>query len=90
MKKFVDACIERPVSVAMFTIAIAIFGIVSFTRLPLSLLPDISYPTLTVETQYPGAAPAEVESLVDSPPRGISGCDLRGPKLDVQLSRGNL
>ena len=67
MKKFVDACIERPVSVAMFTIAIAIFGIVSFTRLPLSLLPDISYPTLTVETQYPGAAPAEVESLVTRP-----------------------
>ncbi len=67
MKKFVDACIERPVSVAMFTIAIAIFGLVSFTRLPLSLLPDISYPTLTIETEYPGAAPAEIEALITRP-----------------------
>ena len=51
----------------MFTVAVAIFGIVSFTRLPLNLLPDISYPSLTVETRYQGAAPAEVESLLSRP-----------------------
>ena len=67
MSRLVDFCIRRPVSVSMFTMAIAIFGIVSFTRLPLNLLPDISYPSLTVETRYQGAAPAEVESLVSQP-----------------------
>ena len=67
MTRLVDFCIRRPVSVSMFTVAVAIFGIVSFTRLPLNLLPDISYPSLTVETRYQGAAPAEVESLVSRP-----------------------
>ncbi|HSF20359.1 MAG TPA: efflux RND transporter permease subunit [Vicinamibacteria bacterium] len=67
MSRLIDACIRRPVSVSMFTVAVAIFGVVSFTRLPLNLLPDISYPSLTVETRYPGAAPAEVESLVSQP-----------------------
>ena len=57
MSRLVDFCIRRPVSVSMFTVAVAIFGIVSFTRLPLNLLPDISYPSLTVETRYQGAAP---------------------------------
>ena len=67
MSRLVDFCIRRPVSVSMFTVAVAIFGIVSFTRLPLNLLPDISYPSLTVETRYQGAAPAEVESLLSRP-----------------------
>ena len=67
MTRLVDFCIRRPVSVSMFTVAVAIFGIVSFTRLLLNLLPDISYPSLTVETRYQGAAPAEVESLVSRP-----------------------
>ena len=37
----------------------SVFGIVAFTRLPINLLPNISYPSLTVETRYQGAAPAE-------------------------------
>src|SRR5688572_16799878 len=48
----------------MATLAVVLFGLVSFQRLPINLLPDLSYPSLTVETRFPGAAPAEVESLV--------------------------
>src|SRR5262245_35784248 len=48
----------------MLTVAVVLFGLVSFQRLPLNLLPELSYPSLTVETRFPGAAPAEVESLV--------------------------
>jgi len=48
----------------MFTVAVVMFGLVAFQRLPINLLPDLSYPSLTVETRFPGAAPAEVESLV--------------------------
>jgi HAE1 family hydrophobic/amphiphilic exporter-1 len=51
----------------MVAIAVLLFGLVAFTRLPINLLPDISYPTVTVETRFPGAAPAEVESLVTRP-----------------------
>src|SRR2546425_8635961 len=48
-------------------IALVVFGIVAFPRLPINLLPNISYPCLTVETRYQGAAPAEIESLVSRP-----------------------
>ncbi len=48
----------------MVVLAVATFGLVSLQKLPVTLLPDISYPTLTVRTEYEGAAPAEVEKLV--------------------------
>lgn len=56
--------VRRPVAVLMVVLAVATFGLVSLQKLPVTLLPDISYPTLTVRTEYEGAAPAEVEKLV--------------------------
>jgi HAE1 family hydrophobic/amphiphilic exporter-1 len=54
----------RPVAITMFMVAIAVFGVVSFEKLPLDLLPEISYPTLTVRTHYRGAAPEDVEDRI--------------------------
>ncbi|MGI9627706.1 MAG: efflux RND transporter permease subunit [Longimicrobiales bacterium] len=54
----------RPVAVAMLFLAIVLLGIISFTRLPIDLLPDVSYPRLVVYTGYPDVAPAEVERLI--------------------------
>ena len=51
----------------MFTVAACVFGFVALGRLPVNLLPEISYPTLTVETRMTGAAPIEVETLVTRP-----------------------
>ena len=65
--KLVDIAVKRPVAVAMFTFAILLFGIVSLGRLSVNLLPELSYPTLTIRTDYTGAAPAEVEQLVSKP-----------------------
>ena len=59
--------VEHPVTVLMVTVAVFVFGWVSFGQLPLDLMPDISYPTLTVRTAYDGAAPEEVESQVSRP-----------------------
>lgn len=59
--------VNRPVTIAMVTLAVMIFGLVALNRLPVTLLPDLSYPTLTIRTEYPGAAPAEVEQLVSKP-----------------------
>ena len=53
--------IRRPVAVTMFVISLAVFGAVSFSKLRVDLLPEISYPTLTVRTAWPGAAPEDVE-----------------------------
>ena len=57
----------RPVTVSMFVVALLLFGIVSLDRLALNLLPDISYPSLTIQTDYEDAAPEEVESLITRP-----------------------
>ena len=58
---------RRPVAILMVVMAICVFGWVSYQRLSLNLMPDISYPTLTVRTEYPGAAPEEVEMLLARP-----------------------
>jgi HAE1 family hydrophobic/amphiphilic exporter-1 len=63
----IDTSVKRPVTVWMFMLAIILFGMVGFSRLAVKLLPDLSYPTLTIRTQYDGAAPVEVEQLVSKP-----------------------
>ncbi|MFT4648810.1 MAG: HAE1 family hydrophobic/amphiphilic exporter-1 [Glaciecola sp.] len=55
---------KRPVAVTCIFLAVALFGMVSLDRLPMDLLPEISYPTLTVRTTYPGAAPEDVEDRI--------------------------
>ncbi|NDV90080.1 MMPL family transporter [Alteromonas sp. 345S023] len=65
--RIVDIAVRRPVAVSMFTFAVLLFGMVSLSRLSVNLLPDLSYPTLTIRTDYTGAAPAEVEQLVSRP-----------------------
>lgn len=65
--RIVGFSIRRPVTVTMLFLAIAVFGGVSYSRLALNLLPEISYPTLTIRTNYEGAAPAEIENLISKP-----------------------
>lgn len=59
-----DLSIKRPVATAMLYLAVGVLGVVSFSRLPIDLLPDVSFPTLSVWTTYPDAGPAEVERFV--------------------------
>lgn len=65
--RFYDQVVRHPIAVVMVTIAVMVFGLVSYAKLPLNLMPDISYPTLTVRTEYSGAAPEEVENQVSRP-----------------------
>jgi HAE1 family hydrophobic/amphiphilic exporter-1 len=65
--KIVKFSINHPVSVFMFTVAAIIFGFISYSKLRLNLLPKISYPTLTIQTEYPGTAPSEIENIISKP-----------------------
>jgi hydrophobic/amphiphilic exporter-1 (mainly G- bacteria), HAE1 family len=65
--KLVDLSIRRPVAVTMGFLALTVFGVVSFSRLQLDLLPDVSFPTLTVRTEYAGVGPQEIETLISRP-----------------------
>lgn len=65
--RVVDFSVRRPVAVSMAFVAVLVFGAVSFTRLPLDLLPDLSFPTVTIELTYDGVGPREMETLVSRP-----------------------
>ena len=58
---------QRPVAVLMIFVAAMVFGIFSYRLLPLTLMPELAYPTLTVRTEYPGSAPEEVENDISRP-----------------------
>ncbi|MBE2291288.1 MAG: efflux RND transporter permease subunit, partial [Xanthomonadaceae bacterium] len=63
----IEFATRRRVTVAMATVTLVLFGLISLSSLRVELLPDLSYPTLTVRTDYEGAAPAEVETLISQP-----------------------
>ncbi len=59
--------VKKPVSTVAATLAIVLLGSVSLTRLPVSLLPDVTLPVLTIRTLYPGAAATEVSRFIAEP-----------------------
>jgi len=65
--KLIELSTRRPVSVFIFAVAAVVFGLIAFSNLATDLLPDITYPSITVRTTYDGAAPLEIESLVTRP-----------------------
>ena len=68
--KLVEFSTDRRITVAMLMVAVVAFGLIGFDRLAVNLLPDITYPTITVRTEYAGVAPAEIERLVAEPIEG--------------------
>lgn len=59
--------VDRPVATTMIVVAICVFGALSYGRLRVALMPELTYPTMTVRTNYAGAAPEEVEREVARP-----------------------
>jgi multidrug efflux pump len=59
--------IARPVATTLLTLGIALAGILAFFRLPVSPLPQVDFPTISVSAQLPGASPDTVATSVASP-----------------------
>ncbi|MCC7033902.1 MAG: efflux RND transporter permease subunit [Acidobacteria bacterium] len=59
--------IHRPVTMFMISFVIVLLGAISLTRLPVDLLPDTEFPSITVRVSYPGVGPLEMEELVTRP-----------------------
>ncbi|MBM3818637.1 MAG: efflux RND transporter permease subunit [Acidimicrobiia bacterium] len=59
--------IERPVTMFMLSAIIVLLGAISLTRLPVDLMPEIQMPTISVNVNYPGVGPLEMEQLVTRP-----------------------
>ena len=59
--------ILRPVATTLLMAAILIVGAMAYKQLPLSALPEVAYPTIEVETFYPGASPEVMTSAITAP-----------------------
>jgi HAE1 family hydrophobic/amphiphilic exporter-1 len=86
MRGLVELAVRRRVSVVMASLAVIAFGVVGYSRLSLELFPEISYPSLTVQTSFPDTAPQEVENLVTRPVEEAVGV-LRGLQSIHSVSR---
>ena len=86
MRRLIEIATERRVTIVMFTVAVVLFGIVSLSRLKVNLLPDISYPTVTIRTELTGAAPVEIENLLTKPIEEAVGV-IRNVRLVRSVSR---
>lgn len=85
----VEFSVARKVTVLMVSVALVAFGIVGFLRLPINLLPSLSYPSLTVQTEFTNAAPAEIEQLITRPVEEVVGV-LKGLKQIHSVSRSGV
>jgi HAE1 family hydrophobic/amphiphilic exporter-1 len=65
--KVIRYAVSHPVTVWMVALAAIVFGLVALGRLDMRLLPEIRYPTLTVQTELPNTAPVDVENLLTRP-----------------------
>ncbi len=59
--------IQRPVATSLMMAGIVLVGVVAYTQLPVSALPQVDYPTIQVQTFYPGASPEVMTSAVTAP-----------------------
>jgi len=59
--------IKRPIFISCIVLIILIMGLISYSRIGMELIPDMSFPTIAVSTQYSGASPEEIAQLVTKP-----------------------
>ncbi|MEB2359941.1 MAG: efflux RND transporter permease subunit [Bryobacteraceae bacterium] len=59
--------VNRPVTTLMACLILILLGGIAFVRLPVDLMPELVYPTISVRAEYPGVAPEEMETLVARP-----------------------
>ena len=65
--KISRAAVQRPIFTVMVVLIVILLGIISLLRLPIDLMPDISYPTVSVSCIYENAGPEEIEELITRP-----------------------
>ena len=67
------AAIRRPVTTMMVCVAVVLLGVIAWVRMPQELFPSVTYPQISIVTQYKDAAPEEIELLVTNPIEEVVG-----------------
>ena len=74
-----ELCIRRPVMTTLLTVSLVVFGVVAYRLLPVSDMPNVEFPTISVSASLPGASPETMASAVATPLEGqlstIAGID---------------
>ena len=65
--KLSQFAVDRPIFTTMIALIVILLGAVSLIRLPIDLMPDVTYPTLSIRTNYADAGPEETEELITRP-----------------------
>ncbi|MFO7660718.1 MAG: efflux RND transporter permease subunit [Candidatus Cloacimonadaceae bacterium] len=81
--------VERPIFTSMVVLIILILGGIAFFRLPIDLMPDITFPTLSVSTSYGNASPEEMEELVTRPVEQAMAAVPGVQSIESESSEGN-
>ena len=64
--------IDRPIAVIAAVLMILLFGLLALQTIPIQLIPDVRQPVLNIQTNWPGAAPAEIEREIINRQEGPS------------------
>jgi HAE1 family hydrophobic/amphiphilic exporter-1 len=79
MQKLAEICVRRPVFATMLILTLMVLGVFSYNRLTVERFPRVEFPTITVTTRLPGAAPQEIETeitdKIEEAVNTISGID---------------
>lgn len=86
---WIRVLVNRPVLVTVIYLIILIFGLFSYSRLPIDMLPEIKAPVLTIVTAYPGASALDVENKISEPLEDALG-SISGLKEISSVSRENI
>ena len=81
--------IHRPVTMFMISAVITLLGLISLLRLPVDLMPDVSFPAITVRVGYQGVGPLEMEELVTRPIEQAVSAVAGLQRLESTSSEGN-
>jgi HAE1 family hydrophobic/amphiphilic exporter-1 len=81
--------VHRPIFTIMVVLIVIILGGVSFSRLPIDLMPDVTMPTLSISTRYENASPEEMEELVTRPIEEAVGAVTGVEEVSSISSEGN-
>ena len=69
----INLSVKRPIGTIMVYVGVILLGVISLVKLSINLLPDLSYPKITVLTQYPGSGPEEIERFITDQLEGPLG-----------------
>src|ERR671922_1520858 len=82
--------IHRPVTMFMISFVVILLGAISLTRLPVDLMPESEFPSITVRVNYSGVGPLEIEELVTRPIEQAVSAVAGLERVDSTSSEGNM